>query len=119
MGSIYETNAILRRPPHGQGSTEPGETKAFSTAGAGSTAALDILGSDSITSYVVFRFTQDGYIRFGGSAVAAATVFDWPVKAGEVWEWLLCGKIDRYARMLRAGANDVTCNYYQSDRPPT
>jgi hypothetical protein len=116
MSSAFENSFYMRRPPHGQGTTDHGANLNFATAGAGSTAALDILGDDFIYSYAVFRFDQDCFVRFGPAAVAAATALDFPVRAGEVWEWLLCGPVDRYLRIIRGGAIDVAVDVYLSDR---
>jgi hypothetical protein len=89
--------------------------RAITTSGAASTAQVDLLLSDKI-SYVIMRFTGDCFIRTGATGLADAVVTDWPAKSGEIWEWLAFGALDRYCKIIRSGAVDVSALFYLSDR---
>lgn len=126
MPTPFDYNVALRRPPHLASSSGGTRTKNFTTAGAASTAELDLLESDDIKSYCVLRFQQSGaspgtligYIAFGNTGMAAAVSGnDWAVYQGEIWEWCAVGATDRYFRFIRAGATDTTIQAYLSDVP--
>ena len=122
MATPFDFNMVVRRPPHGIDSEGP-KMQQFTTAGAGSTAQLDILGADNVASYVVCRFytvgaavgTLIGYVRWGPNLVNPASNTDWKVLQGEIWEWLAIGAQDRYCRMIRNGAVDMGLDVYKSD----
>lgn len=125
MATPFDLNVALRRPPHTSGGGGIGPTLyTVSTSSAASTTAQDVLGSSTLAqSYVVMRFGAPtaalgaiiGYIVFGPSGLNDATSAGWPIAQGEVWEWLCLNPGDRYFKMLRAGADNVTCIYYRSD----
>jgi hypothetical protein len=125
VNTPFDANVALRRPPHLASSNDGTRTKNFTTGGAASTAELDLLGSDTIKSYVVLRFQQSGalpgtligYVGFGQTGMAAAVSGnDWAVYQGEIWEWL-CTPADRYFRLIRSGAVDTTVQASLSDQP--
>jgi hypothetical protein len=130
MATEFDVNVALRRPPHGSvavfGENAP-RNKNFATAGAASTAALDLLGltplGQDVASFVLMRFhvagaavgTVIGWFAAGPAGLAAATNLDWPIYQDDLWEWLCIGPDDRYFRMIRNGAVDVDCDAYLTD----
>jgi hypothetical protein len=80
---LGQSEAIQKRPPRGNGTGERGEVFATAFTGASTTAAvLPGTGIPALVGcFVTFVADADCYIRFGTSAVAAATTSDWLLPA--------------------------------------
>jgi hypothetical protein len=115
VGSAIKNADLLRRPPHGFGTGDATACRTITTSGAASTAQVDLLLSNTM-AYVIMRFTGDCFVRMGPTGLADAVVTDWPAKSGEIWEWLAFGALDRYCKIIRGGAVDVSAIFYLSDR---
>lgn len=94
MPQSYAQEAVVKRPPRGNGSTERGEpfvtnittvsiSATFVIPNAGATAsALPLTGA-----FVTWVADVDCYIRVGTSTLTSATTSDWVIPAYTVVEW--------------------------------
>jgi hypothetical protein len=109
--------AIARRPPRGNATSDVGANNTVATAAA-STAAQS-LGQVSPGNgsgfYVTMVCTQDAHIRFGISTVAAATASDYLLRAGIGEEFWCESSDDTHFRVIRDTA-DGTLHWYRSSR---
>lgn len=82
--------AVARRPPHGSGTTTSNPNRAVTktAVGSASTAAVPVgLTAPGTGAYFTFISSGDAHIRFGPAAVAAATVSDALLRAGQAEEF--------------------------------
>lgn len=116
---IGQPGSIARRPPHGNGTGEPGETFSSTVTSASQTFAVIPSGAPLAQqqgSWMTFVSSVDCYVRFGSGAVAAATTNDAPMFAGVKEEWFCSDTLDNTFSVLRAGAVDGVIKRYRSDR---
>ncbi|MBN1237426.1 MAG: hypothetical protein JXB36_02940 [Gammaproteobacteria bacterium] len=111
--------AIMRRPPRGNGTGERGEN--FTTPiVAASTTNVAVLPTGAPTSggcWVTFKATVDCFIRWGRAAsptVAAATTSDYPLTADQEEEFWITFPDDANFSVIRETA-DGTLNRFRSD----
>jgi hypothetical protein len=111
------TEAVARRPPRGNASGDVGANNTVAITSA--SVAAQSLGQASPANgsgfYVTMVCSQDAHVRFGTSAVAAATTSDWLLRAGVAEEFWCESNDDTHFRAIR-DAVDGTLYWFRSSR---
>jgi hypothetical protein len=112
--TTFSQEAIVKRPPRGNGSSERGAVyvDALTTASIAATLVIPA-GLPMTGGYVTWECDVDVYIRVGDASVGAATTSDWVIPALTVVEWRHDEK-DAYFR-ARAVTTSGTIRRYLSN----